>query len=153
MKKNSKFLVATMVIGVILSGCSSKPVTKVVDTAKPVATQKSSSKPTQADLDAKLKAVAVKADFVKLNGHESENKDLKVKVTGKVSVVDNTKKIELFDCFQLTTKEGDGYGRYTIINVLSTPVAEGDTVTAYGTVNEEKSGYGGTGITSTVVEK
>lgn len=151
--KTIKILVATMVVGLVLSGCASKPTaTKVADTTKPVVTQKV-AEPTQAELDAKLKSVAVKADFVKLNGYEAENKDLKVKVTGKVSVVDDSKKIEDFDCFQLTAKEGNGYGIYTIINIMPIPVKEGDTVTAYGTVNAEKSKYGGIGITSTVIEK
>lgn len=151
--KAIKLLVATMVIGLVLSGCASKPtVTKVADTTKPVVTQKV-TEPTQAELDAKLKSVAVKADFVKLIGHEAENKDLKVKVTGKVSVVDTSKNTELFDCFQLTEKIGNGYGMYTIINMLSIPVKEGDTVTAYGTVNADKTANGGIGITSTVIEK
>ena len=107
----------------------------------------------QKELDEELIKEAVKADFVKLNGHAEENKNLKVFAEGTISNVDYDCVMDLFPSFTLVQKEGEGNGMYHISNVLGVKgLKEGDYVKAYGVIDGE-SNVGLVKIAATVIEK
>lgn len=109
---------------------------------------------TQEQLDEKLKKDAVKADFVKLNGHSNENADLKVFIEGEISCVDYQCVIDVFPSFLISQKEGEGFGMYHVTNIRSIKdLKDGDIVKVYGTVDKETSNDGMVKINSTVIEK
>ncbi|MBS4188665.1 hypothetical protein KHA94_00325 [Bacillus sp. FJAT-49705] len=142
-----KLLFAFLMLSLFLFSCSSEETTK--PESEKLTEEAASKEPTQEELNEKLKSEAVKADFVKLNGDEAE-KGLKVHAVGKVSVIAED---GIFRTFTLTTEEGEGFGMYSILDVLKeTEYAEGDTVKVYGSY-DGKDDLGFPQINSTVIEK
>ncbi|WP_206153060.1 hypothetical protein [Clostridium cadaveris] len=149
----SILLVGMLSVGMTACG-NSKDTAKKDDTSTPAPTETKKEEPTREELNEKLKKEAVKADFVKLNGHSKENKDLKVFAEGKISIVDYKNTMDLFPSFTLTQEEGTGVGMYHITNILSVEgLKDGDTVKIYGVVDEEPSKAGLIKITATIIEK
>lgn len=140
-----KKLLIAIVSLVIISGCSSEP--KETVKKVPEVSQKN-NEPTQDELNEKLKSEAVRADFVELNGGKAEmNK--RVFAVGEVTIV--IKEGSMGE-FTLTTVDGDGYGMYTVKNVLGTEVNEGDQVKVYGPFTG-KDDLGFPTISATIIEK
>ncbi|EGO86269.1 hypothetical protein G8S49_11070 [Clostridium botulinum C] len=162
MKKICIAIFSSMLV-LALVGCGDKKASSNITTENKTNTEiKSKSKdikkenkePTQQELNEKLKKEAVKADFVKINGHEKENANLKVFAEGKISCVDYKKVMDVFPSFSLKQKEGKGYGLYHITNLFSKEgFKDGDIVRIYGTVNKVKSKTGYPKIIATVIEK
>ena len=86
--------------------------------------------PTQAELDAELRKEAVRADFVELNS-EGEDAEIGKKVFAE-GVIDVVMSEGVGGEFSLSTKEGEGYGIYTVVNISSNKIREGDTVKIWG---------------------
>lgn len=114
------------------------------------------NKPTQKELNDALKKEAEKADFVQLNGHESENKGKKVFLEGEVTIV--TKPGAVGGEFTVSVKEGDGYGIYGITSFdtennydIGKDIKEGDKVKIYGVV-DGKDQVGAPRIVATIIE-
>lgn len=140
-------LSALMLVGCGGNDTESKdePAPKKEETTK----TENKAEPTQEELNEKLKAEAVEANFVELNSDKAET-NKKVFATGEVSAI---KEDGIFQSFTLTTKEGEGNGMYSISDVLKeTEYAEGDTVKVYG-VYTGKDDLGFPKIESTVIEK
>lgn len=109
--------------------------------------------PNQEELDQKLKTEAVKADFVELNSSPNQNIDKKVFVKGEIT---NVMKPGEFGNFTVTTKEGEGFGMYSVENYgyLDQPVLdehEGKTATVWGMYNG-KDDMGMPEILASIVE-
>ena len=118
------------------------PVTKV-----PVIDQKA------IDTDnVKLKAEAVKANFIEINGHYDKVKAKAVFAKGEISVPKNDFKDGL-PSFTLSQPEGSGFGMYRVLNGSGIyDLKEGETVTVYGKVTEPDA-TGMPTIMGTVVER
>lgn len=145
-----KRLLLLLMAALLLAACGNDEPKKVEvdgpDNEKEVV-EDTESKPTQDEINEKLKSEAVEYSFVEINGGEVKENE-KVKLTGEVSLVMNE---SIPGRFMLTTTEGDGFGMYTIVNALSIDVEEGTNVTVYGSY----AGVDETGmpeITSTVIE-
>ncbi|MFO1445998.1 hypothetical protein KDN24_22900 [Bacillus sp. Bva_UNVM-123] len=149
MKKLLFVFLSTM----FLFGCSSEETTKQ---KKEEPTQEDSKneetnkvEATQEELNEKLKSEAVQANFVELNDPAAEE-NKKVFAEGEVSVISETGP---FKTFNLTTNQGDGFGIYSIVDILEDEeYQEGDIVKIYGTF-KGKNNLGMPEITSTVIEK
>ena len=152
--KNWPLLIMMLIIVGIITACSSGDSQPPISGNSQVQNQeeKPAAEPTQAELDQKLKSEAIKADFVTINGHTDENRDLKVFAEGKISVVDYQKVMDSFPSFLLSQKEDDGYGIYHISNMLSFPnLKDGDNVIVYGVLDGvDKSGI--PRIIATIIE-
>lgn len=121
--------------------------------AKKGITKDTTNQVTQEDLNENLKQAAEKADFVKINGHTDEYKNIKVYAEGAISSVDYDNIFDIFPSFALSQVEGEGYGVYHITNALSVPdLKDGDSVIVYGVVTGV-SNLGAPKISATVVEK
>jgi hypothetical protein len=147
-----KKIIAVLLACLLLAGCGGKESSK--ETQNPVNSAQTAQKgPTQEEINAKLKAEAVKASFVELNGHTSEFKNKKVYAEGKVSNVDYKKVVDIFPSFVLSQKEGNGYGMYVISNMLEIKgISDGDKVKIYGVVDgTDKTGM--IKIVATIIEK
>jgi len=150
-----KFLVMPILAAMLLAACGGNEVSKEESSGSSTESKETVQKdvekkdePTQEELDAKLKKEATDADFVELNvDNPPEGK--KVKATGDISMVSGD---GVGTTFTLTTKEGDGYGMYTINNFSLTDVQEGDKVTIYGTTIAEKADDGSPQINATIIE-
>ena len=103
--------------------------------------------PTQEELNVKMKAEAIKLDFVAANGDEV-TKDTKVTISGKVT---NIAEEGVGGTFTVTTKEGDGYGMFSVYNLSLKDVSMDSEVTVYGTYNE-KDDLGFPTIIATIIE-
>lgn len=140
-----KKLILLLAIILGLTGCQSTNDT----TTEPESKEESVKiEPTQEELNAKLKAEAVKADFVEINVDNPVGK--KVFAEGEVTILTKG----ALDEFTLTTKEGDGYGIYqiTLANTTEEDYSEGDIVRIYGTA-DGKDELGMPKILATIVEK
>lgn len=157
--KKALSILTVGVLSVCLIACSNSKenTTKKDDVTKTSVneTKKEEKKQlTKQEIDDNLKKEAVKVDFIKVNGHEKENKDLKVYAEGKISIVDYKNKMDIFPSFVLTQNEGDGFGMYHITNILGIEgLKDGDQVKLYGTVSGEKNKAGMPIIITTIVEK
>ncbi|MCT4593186.1 MAG: hypothetical protein N4A57_02780 [Anaeromicrobium sp.] len=107
-----------------------------------------------------IKEEAVKADFIKLNGHTKENAKLPVFAEGEISCVDYENVMDVVPSFLLSQKEGDGYGIYHIANVPAfigkdgnIKLKDGDIVKIYGIVDAETAKDGSIRIVATSIEK
>lgn len=99
-----------------------------------------------------LKAEAVEADFVKINGGEWENKSVFVEAT--VDVVNHSDSLK--SVLHVSKKTDAGYESYdiSVYNTLVPDVVnikDGDKIKAYGIV--DKKGAGAPVILATIVEK
>lgn len=110
----------------------------------------------QKELNDKIKKEAVKADFVQLNGHEDEYKNKKVFIEGTVEVL---KEQELLGEFTMSTKEGNGYGMYSMNGIdtendykIGKDIKKGDKIKVYGTIGG-KDKLGMPKIDYTIIEK
>ena len=139
-----------MVLSFSFAGCSSKPNEEVKPTVAKVIKQKV-AEPTQAEINAKIKKEATKADFVKVNGHENENKGKAYYVEGEVTFIDNIN--TTLPTFTVTTKEGTGFGMYDIMNFNHISVIKGDKVKAYGRLSGEKDDKGMIQMSGNIIEK
>lgn len=101
--------------------------------------------PTQEELNAKLITDAVPVTFIEANGDGLELYK-RVKVVGEVSSVWHDG-----SSFLLTTTEGEGFGKYNIVNMSEVVVKEGQQVTVYGSYNG-KDDTGVPEVVSTVIE-
>jgi len=141
-----------LILGISV-GCSKNSSTTKQETKTNTTTETVKKGPTQGELDAKLKKEAIKADFVQLNGHESEFENKKVYAIGEISVVDYKNVMDDFPSFLLSQKEGNGYGVYHITNMLSIKdLKDGDTVKIYGCI-EGVDKTSAPKIVATVIEK
>lgn len=102
----------------------------------------------QEELDKKLKTEAAQADFIKVNGDEVEE-DTKLTAQGEVTVKGDS---DILKTFTLTTKEDDGYGMYSITNLSTEEISEGDYVQVWG-IYSGKDEAGMPSITATIIEK
>lgn len=103
---------------------------------------------TQEESNEKLKKEAIEADFVKANSGEIE-KGTKLFLEGEVSVIMSE---DLGIEFTLSTKEGDGYGMYSIWAIVEdVEVNEGDIVKVWGSY-EGKDDAGIPKVAATIVE-
>lgn len=135
-------------IGLTLSliGCGStatatpKPTTPAVDQA---AKQAEDGKKAIDD----LKASAVKADFVEINGHYDQVKAKAVFVEGKVSAVSNS------GVPNFLLNQGGGSLFYILDGSGTQDLKDGDMVKIYGRVTNPKEGGGIPSIWCSVVEK
>lgn len=138
-----KKLLILLLASSLLTACGSEEtaIPKEEKTTK----EESNSEPTQEELNEKLKAEAVQADFVELNDPGAEM-DKKVFAIGEVSSI---KEDGIFQVFTLTTEDG----MYSVTDVLKeTEYTDGDTVKVYGTY-KGKDDLGMPSINSTVIEK
>ena len=104
--------------------------------------------PTQEELNEKMKAEAIKLDFVAANGDEVA-KNTKVTITGKITNID---KEGVGGKFTVTTTEGDGYGMFTVVNLTTGGNVSLDSeVTIYGTF-DGKDDLGAPTIIATIIE-
>jgi len=103
--------------------------------------------PSQEELNEKLKAEAIKLDFVAANGGEVA-KDTKVTITGKVT---NINEEGVGGTFTVTTTEGDGYGMFTVKNFTLKDVTMDSEVTVYGTF-DGKDELGAPSIIASIIE-
>lgn len=116
-----------------------------------VSKEESADEPTQEELNEQLKATAKKGDFVEMNAERVEEGE-RIYLEGEVSVILSEDKV--MPEYSFTTKEGDGYGVYTIFDLSSNGVPnQGDKLKIYGTYSGRDEMYGGPKITVTVVEK
>ena len=122
-----KELFVLLVAVFLLVACGGKA-EEAIETEEPVKTQEETTEPTQDELDAKLKAEATPLDFIAANG-DKVAEGTKVTITGEVT---NIAGEGIGKAFTVTTKEGDGYGMYTVKNITMKEVSQGDTVTVYG---------------------
>lgn len=152
MHKRKVFLLSVLLILVLaVIGCGEKPASKDVTQIKKQAEFKKETEPTQEELNKKLKENAVKADFVELNSYPDKNKDKKVYVEGEVGVVFGDGVGQKFD---MSAKEGNGYGYYTITNLCGMyDVKEGDVLKAYGVFSGHDEKTSIPKITATIIEK
>lgn len=120
------------------------PVTEEKETADKVAETKG---PSQEELNEKMRSEAIKLDFVKANGGEIEQ-DTKVTISGKVT---NITEEGVGGTFTVTTKEGDGYGMFSVKNFALKDVTVDSEVTVYG-VFDGKDELGFPTINATIIE-
>lgn len=156
-KKNIVFLICFILICFIFVGCGSSKATSSARKSNESSTStKAPSKknqPTQAELNTKFKAEAIKADLVQINEYEDAYKNKKVYVEGKVYAVNYEGDINEVPNFTLWQLEGNGYGVYTIINHINVKgLKHGDTVKVWGTL-EGKSKSGAPNIVAAIIER
>lgn len=120
------------------------PAAEEKDAADKVAETKG---PTQEELNEKLKAEAIKLDFVKANGDEVA-KNTKVTITGKVT---NIAEEGVGGTFTVTTTENGGYGMFSVKNFTLKDVTKDSEVTVYGTF-EGKDDLGAPSINASIIE-
>lgn len=139
-----------------LIGCGESKTTPVnSNTTNNTSIQK--SEPTQTELNNQLKKEAVKADFVKLNGHEDEYKNEKVFLEGQVTTIIQAASVG--GEFTVSIKEGNGFGMYGITSFdtennyeVGKDINKGDKVKVYGTI-DGKDKFGFPHINATIIEK
>jgi len=127
----------------LLAACGGNE--KVSDQGEPKETATKEQEPTQDELNEQLKAEAVEANFVELNGDNAEE-NKKVFTAGEVTIINKEGSMGEF-----TLSDGDG-GMYTIVNVLGTEISEGDQVKVYGPFTG-KDDLGFPTISATIIEK
>ncbi|MGE8037687.1 hypothetical protein [Lysinibacillus sp. NPDC093692] len=98
-------------------------------------------------LNKKLKAEAIKLDFVKANGDEVKQYS-KVTISGKVT---NITEEGVGGTFTVTTTEDGGYGMFSVKNFTLIDVTKDSEVTVYGTF-EGKDDLGAPLIHATIIE-
>lgn len=104
--------------------------------------------PTQEESNKELKEEAVEADFVKINGGEVEE-GTKLFLEGEVSIIMSE---DLGIEFTLSTKEGEGYGVYSVWALVEDVIInEGDIVRVWGSYRG-KDDAGMPTIVATIVE-
>ena len=154
MKKKVSVLMVLLLM--ILVGCSNeKSKNSNKKESETIITNNQTNKVTEKENPSeKLKKEAIKAEFVKINGHEKANENLKVYAEGKISVVDYEKKLDVFPSFILSQEEDKGFGVYHISNILGKEgLKDGDEVKIYGVVSGEKNKSGMPVILATIIEK
>ncbi|MFP7171962.1 hypothetical protein [Terribacillus halophilus] len=152
-----------LVVGIVTAFTSGDDATDVTERSETSAVEiadgtsdesnakEAADEPTQEELDEQLKKEAVKGDFVKINGDQVDEGE-KIYLEGEVSVV--LSEDSIMPEYSFTTKEDDGYGVYSIIDLSSNGVPEeGDKLKIYGTYSGRDEMHGGPKITVTVVEK
>lgn len=105
----------------------------------------------QSEINAKIKKEAVIADFVEINGHESENKGRTYFIEGKVTNIDITN--EVLPLLTLKVKEGTRYAMYDVLNFQKVDVNLKDKVKVYGNLSGEKNSRGMIQISGDIIEK
>lgn len=153
--KNGLIILGVFCI-VTIGGMALMPTQDTVQTSKQEQKIKTETKTDKSDDnkhdDKELREQAVKAEFVKLNGHTQDFQKQKVFVDGEVTFVDTSKALEIFDYFTITTKEGDGYGMYTITNFDGVDIKVGDKLKVYGYVEKDIDKTGMPAIIGTIIE-
>ena len=131
MKKISVLILLTMLLGACTDGPEAESEVKSV-TDKEDTTETTVVGKTQEEMNVETIELAVELDFIKANGDEIEDGTV-VEATGEITLI-SLDGIRGGD-FTLTTKEGDGYGMYKVINFNTTDhiIEEGQKVTVYGT--------------------
>ncbi|MBU3153909.1 DNA-binding protein [Clostridium estertheticum] len=150
MRLYRKISICMCALALVLSfvGCGSKSsITKSVEKPDLVVPKVAL---TQTQLNAKIKKESVKADFIKLNGHETEFVGKSYLIEGTITNVDNTN--TTLPLFTVTTKEDKGVGMYSIININKVNIAKGNKVLVYGKLNG-KNDIGFTELTGNIIEK
>lgn len=142
-----KKLLTLIIAAGLLTGCGSDEPKEDPAEATPADTQTNTEELTEEERHAKVKALAEEHSFIQFNGDEVPV-DTMVELTGEV---DHISEEGMMGEFMLTKKEGDGYGMYSITNMLGTEVSEGDTVAVYGTYNG-KNEMGMPSVNSVLVE-
>lgn len=139
MKKKIIIAVAILVLVMLGSiGCGNSDVaTNDIEKSTNTSENKvQNEKVDQEELNQQIKDEAIQAEFVTLNVSENEAKQYVGKsffIEGEVTFVDSANTV--LPEFTVTTKEENGYGMYTVINLFKTSVNEGDTVKVYGGFN------------------
>lgn len=149
-----KKIIATLLIlnlALALVGCGQTDKQNVKsEQSKKVEERKEEKKETQEDINNKVKVEAVKADFVKVNAGEMNNKS--VFTEGQVSSIN---KDQVMPTFTLTVKGENGYGMYSILCIdkeYIKNINNGDNVKVYGKV-DGKDSTGMPKITGNIIEK
>lgn len=130
----------------LLAACGNEKATEVEDVDTP-STETQDDGPTREEMNEEMKAEAKEYSFVEFNGDEVVENE-KVKLSGEVSSVQEE---GMMGEFTLSTKEGDGYGMYAVINMLGAEFNEGDTVIVYGAY-DGKNDSGMPLINATIIE-
>lgn len=144
MKKILFMLVAVMLL---LVGCGGEDSSEHKENDKQDASteQQENNKPTQEELDAKLKKEAIEADFVAINGGEVED-GTKLYADGTVDLILEEGAI---DTFSFSTDDG----LYTVKSLdIDSTVSEGDFIRVYGTYAGKEEGTGIPLLSVTVIE-
>lgn len=141
-----KLLTLLLACGLLAACSSDTEDEKRKEEATPAAETEETG-PTDEEVHEKLKAEAKEYTFVELNGDEVAE-DTKVKLTGEVT---NISEEGMLGEFTLTTKEVDGFGMYSVNNLMGKEVEEGDQVTVYG-MYAGKSDLGFPSVNTTIVE-
>ncbi|HBV97802.1 MAG TPA: hypothetical protein DEF36_12255 [Desulfotomaculum sp.] len=145
-----KRMVLMLILLLALTACGNTPVAQQTPAPQPKPTTTSeASKPTQTELDAKLKKEAAQANFIELNSSPEKNKDKRVYAKGGISAPapDGWE-------FTLSTKEGNGNGMYSVKNLSRIfDIKAGEEVKIYGTFSGKDSKTGMPIITATILEK
>lgn len=135
----------TLIIILTLFGCGTPANTPktAVSTVDQVAKQEADGKKAIVD----LKAKAVKADFIEINGHYDQVKTKAVFAEGKVSAVSNS------GVPSFLLNQGGGSLFYIMDGSGTQDLKDGDMVKIYGHVTNPKEGDGMPSIWCSVVEK
>ena len=128
---------------------NTKGVTKEINLDKK---NKPEKKLSQEELNIRLKKEAVKAEFIELNSNSKSNINKKVYLEGTVGTI---LKDGVLGEFSVNTKEENGYGIYTILNMHTTEketLKQGDIIKIYGVYDgKEKDNI--PKITAIIIEK
>ena len=152
LKKVSKILggsIALIMFSILLKPGMLSP--QAASTSITTTSESVEKEQTQEEINKKLKLDATKADFVEINGYEKENIGKYLFIDGEVSFVGDVN--EAIPLFTVTTKEGDGYGIYDVMNFYDIEVKKGDKVKVYGSLSSEKSNVGAPQISGIIIEK
>jgi hypothetical protein len=143
-----KLIGVGLLLSLLLVACSSESSEPVEEETKVSTEETKKDEPTQEELNAQLKEEATKANFVELNSDDTE-KGQKIFTVGTIDVVI---KEGMLGEFSFTTEEDEGYGMYTVVNVMGTEVTKGDKVKIYG-VYDGKDESGFPIINATIIEQ
>lgn len=150
MKKLLLYLSILIVI-VSATGCSNSKETSQVTQQQSTennskATQKEEIKETLEE----VKKKAVKANFIDMN--TGKKIDGYVYITGEVLLESGTEKL---DWINVTTEEGNGYGIYSVLNMVDEKldIKDGDIVTFYGIQAPKREETGAPSIVAEFYEK
>jgi colicin import membrane protein len=139
-----KKIITLLFSSLLLTGCSG-----VIDETKKITVEVNKTEPSQEELNEKLISESVQADFVELNSDQAEI-GKRVFAVGEISFI---KESGIYKSFTLTTKEGNGYGLFTITDILkSENYQDGDTVKIFGAyIGKDDLGF--PKIDSSIIEK